>query len=112
MKTIQVNNVSEIPVNYTGIVHVESGTKIWYKNGKWHREDGPAYISISGWEEWHLNGKFVWHSEYNKLDFTNKIVLLKEQYPEYPTIQIWKWIDKNGIREQMIISGMEECVKK
>ena len=33
------------------------GTKRWYKNGKLHREDGPALEYISGDKHWYKNGK-------------------------------------------------------
>jgi uncharacterized protein YodC (DUF2158 family) len=32
------------------------GTKYWYLNDKFHREDGPAIEYISGTKAWHLNG--------------------------------------------------------
>ena len=32
------------------------GTKVWFLNGKRHREDGPAY-ECGGYKEWSLNGK-------------------------------------------------------
>ena len=31
--------------------------KIWKKNGKFHREDGPAVIDSNGTKEWHLKGE-------------------------------------------------------
>ena len=34
-----------------------SGDKVWYLNGKCHREDGPAVERASGAKEWRLNGK-------------------------------------------------------
>ena len=33
------------------------GTKAWWLNGKYHREDGPAYESLNGTKAWYLNGK-------------------------------------------------------
>lgn len=33
------------------------GTKIWYKNGKEHREDGPAVENVNGTKAWYLNGE-------------------------------------------------------
>ena len=33
------------------------GTKEWTLNGKFHREDGPAYIGATGTKVWCLNGK-------------------------------------------------------
>jgi hypothetical protein len=34
------------------------GTLRWYQNGKWHRVDGPAYISKDGNQIWYQNGKY------------------------------------------------------
>ena len=34
-----------------------NGTKQWWLNGKRHREDGPAYEHSDGFKEWFLNGK-------------------------------------------------------
>ena len=34
-----------------------NGTKCWYLNGKYHREDGPAIEYADGDKEWYLNGK-------------------------------------------------------
>jgi hypothetical protein len=44
-------------IKYTVIVD-DDGTKRWYLNGKFHREDGPAVEWTSGTKEWFLNGKF------------------------------------------------------
>jgi hypothetical protein len=30
------------------------GTKLWYLNGKLHREDGPAIEYLNGYKEWYL----------------------------------------------------------
>ena len=32
------------------------GTKAWYLNRKYHREDGPSFIRWDGYKEWCLNG--------------------------------------------------------
>ena len=34
-----------------------NGHEEWYWHGKLHRENGPAYISIDGYEEWFMHGK-------------------------------------------------------
>ena len=34
-----------------------NGNKVWYLNGKRHREDGPAYEGTNGDKKWYLNGK-------------------------------------------------------
>ena len=33
-----------------------TGTKYWFLNGKYHREDGPAIEYANGQKEWFLNG--------------------------------------------------------
>jgi len=32
-------------------------TRCWYLNGKKHREDGPAVMSVDGSKYWYLNGE-------------------------------------------------------
>ena len=34
-----------------------NGSKYWYKNGKYHRTDGPAVEYTDGGKSWYLNGK-------------------------------------------------------
>jgi hypothetical protein len=43
-------------IEYTVKVH-ESGDKLWYLNGKMHREDGPAIENANGDNHWCLDGK-------------------------------------------------------
>ena len=40
-------------------IEYPNGTKYWYLNGKRHREDGPAIEWASGTKFWYLNGKQV-----------------------------------------------------
>jgi hypothetical protein len=35
----------------------DNGTRYWYLNGKYHREDGPAIEWADGSNEWWLNGE-------------------------------------------------------
>ena len=38
--------------------HIDKdGTKRWYLNGNFHREDGPAVEHADGTKSWYLNGK-------------------------------------------------------
>ena len=94
---------------YTGGIEWENGDVFWYKNGKPHREDGPTYIRSAGYKAWWLDGKVIW-SSYDKLDLTNQIILSKTQHPNYPTVQVWKILNKNKVYEQTIIPGMEEFI--
>jgi len=34
----------------------DSGTKMWFLNGMFHREDGPAHEGFDGTKIWYLNG--------------------------------------------------------
>src|ERR1700677_2010702 len=55
-------NCMEDGLKLQGEPEIDSvGTKEWYLNGKWHREDGPAIEYTNGDKEWYLNGK--WHRE-------------------------------------------------
>jgi hypothetical protein len=58
MKTIKVRDYREIPMYFTGIVEYPNGSKLWYRNGKQHREDGPAWEGTDGEKVWFLNGKY------------------------------------------------------
>ena len=53
-------------------------------------------------------GVYIWHSKIEKFDLRNKIILSKEQHPEYPTCQVWNYVNEHGIKEQIIIPEMEE----
>lgn len=45
----------------------ESGVEVWYKDGKWHREDGPAIIYPSGKKEYYLNMNYIEEKDYLKV---------------------------------------------
>jgi hypothetical protein len=40
-----------------GYIKYKNGEQEWWKNGKLHREDGPARIYQDGSQEWYLRGK-------------------------------------------------------
>ena len=39
------------------MIEWDDGTKLWYLNGKLHREDGPAAERATGTNLWFLNGE-------------------------------------------------------
>jgi hypothetical protein len=48
------------------------GSKIWILNGEYHREDGPAVEYSNGMKSWYLNGRYFssekdWEIEVEKL---------------------------------------------
>ncbi len=59
MKTLKLKSNKPIPHTFTGIVEFWNGAKVWYKNGKWHRSDGPAVIFVDGSVDYWINGERV-----------------------------------------------------
>ena len=51
-------------IKYTVEVYA-NGTKYWYQNGQWHREDGPAVEYASGTKYWYLNGENLSEEEFD-----------------------------------------------
>jgi hypothetical protein len=43
--------------NWEGCITWKSGWQDWWKNGKLHREDGPAVVRMDGSQEWRKNGE-------------------------------------------------------
>ena len=109
MKTIKPKTWHDIPQGYTGIIEYENGDKSWYKNLNLHREDGPAWIYKNDYKQWYLNDMFIWDSA-EKLNLTDQIILSKILHPNYPTVQVWKILDKDKVWEQIVIPGMEEFI--
>jgi hypothetical protein len=49
---------TEIFYHGDGVTHTyKDGTVKWYKNGKLHKEDGPAITFFFGQKEWWINGQ-------------------------------------------------------
>ena len=111
MNTIKLETWNNVPHGYTGIIEWENGNKSWYKNGDFHREDGPAYIRKDGVTFWDLDGRAIWDSS-QTLDLTNQIILSKSKHPEYPFVQIWKILNNNEVYEQIVVPGMEEYIQE
>ena len=43
-----------------------TGDKVWYLNGNFHREDGPAIEWANGDKSWYLNGEWLSEAEFNQ----------------------------------------------
>jgi len=54
--------------NFTGVVKNEHNSFIYYLNGKFHREDGPAVEWSNGDKKWFLNDKYYGSNN----DYTNE----------------------------------------
>ena len=57
-------------------IELASGSKVWYLNGKRHREDGPAVELADGTKCWFLNGKRLTEKEHQEQTqaSTNKVI--------------------------------------
>jgi hypothetical protein len=122
MKTIKVKGSNEIPKNFTGIVIQQKKGKFWFKEGKYHREDGPAIELINGEKYWYKNGLYhredgpavEWRGEYkfwylegiyfNEINLNNHVILNHFQ-GEYG-LMWYKLLDKDRIFEYPDIPGL------
>ncbi len=59
-------------IEYTVKVY-DNGTKEWFLNGKYHREDGPAIENSNGSKLWYLDGSY-----YSEQEFLEKTKPTKE----------------------------------
>jgi len=127
MKTLKINDWDQIPENFTGIAeflnrdkfwykdgkpHREdgpakeysNGTKVWYKEGLYHRENGPAREYKNGYPQWWIDSK-IYSSVWLQFLVEDSIYLGKEKgnYNLY-----WlKFLTDKGIKEFPIVPGME-----
>ena len=58
---------TEILHRLGGPAFISSDRKEWYKDGRLHREDGPAIEYANGSKHWYLNGKRVTRAEHKAL---------------------------------------------
>jgi len=99
MKTIKVFYFAEIPENFTGIAEFPNGDKYWHKEGRYHREDGPAVEFSDKSKLWYLEGK-----SYYDINLKNFVVL---DYDKGKYGIMWyKLLDKNDIFEYPDIPGL------
>ena len=45
--------------SFTGCLINGDNSKAWFKNGEYHREDGPAFEFANGSKQWRLNGTYL-----------------------------------------------------
>jgi len=60
-----------------GLIEYPHGTKVWYKNDKLHRENGPAIEYSGGTKVWYKNGKLIMESEGSVTEAQLKMFKLK-----------------------------------
>lgn len=91
MKTIKINNWTEIPNNFTGIAVSAFGT-YWYKEGNHHREDGIT-------KQWWLEDE-----NYKQINLKDYIVL--DHYQGKHNLMWYKLLDKDKIIDHPDIPGL------
>ena len=64
------------------------GTVSCYKNGKLHREDGPAIEYANGSKEWWLNGVEYTEELFNKIQLNKKLQSKLEEKPSIKKAKI------------------------
>jgi hypothetical protein len=101
MKVIKIEISSEIPENYTGIAEYPNGDKYWFKEGKYHRLDGPVFEWANGYKRYYLEGVF-----YRQVDLKDFVVL--DHYQGKYGIIWYKLLDENEILEHPDIPGLIE----
>lgn len=99
MKTIKVKDVTGIPKYFTGIVEWPDGPKYWCKEGKLHREDGPAIENKYGFKSWYLEGKC-----YYEINLKNFIIL--DYYKGKYDFMWYKLLSKDKVFECPDIPGL------
>ena len=53
----KTGEVAEKPTDTDTVIEITRDKAEWYRNGKLHREDGPAFEWSGGTREWWLNGQ-------------------------------------------------------
>jgi len=93
---------------FTGVIEFSDGLKQWIKEGKLHREDGPAaeYFGgykeyFGGYKEWFLEGK-----QYSEINLNDYIIL--DEYEGKYNLMWYKLLGKDEMLEYPDIPGLIE----
>jgi len=120
--TDEINNVKCDNMNTNTLVEYPEVTKEWLKNGKLHREDGPAIEWADGTKQWRING--LLHREdgpaWERSDGTKRWFIIdhefsKECYDEImgklqenvQNFKAFKFIQISHINSQIIIRYLD-----
>jgi len=122
MKTIKISSWLNVPENFTGVVEYSDGSKYWYKNGKLHREDGPAIENSNGTKEWYKEGNlhredgpaceyrsghkewFLNSQQFFQINLKDQIIL--DEYKGKYGLMWYNLLDKDEIIEYPDIPGL------
>ncbi len=105
METIKLKGNECIPRNYTGIAEYESGIKYWYKDGNFHRIDGPACEYRNRDKYWYIDD-FMYHP-FTLNQLIENTLFLKIEKGKYD-LDWLKFLTERGIQEFPIIPGMRD----
>ena len=92
-------SLNDMPENFTGLAYLTLGEgRFWFKNGKIHREDGPARIDDDGDTYWYkeeknhrVNGPArIWTTKNINYYFINGDYLEEEEYWCHPLVVEYK----------------------
>ena len=124
LEIVKVNNWRNFPKTFTGIVETPNGDKFWYKDGKLHKEDGPAIDCIDGLRKWWIEGKlhredgpacewtngykewYLENEEYFEINLNDYVVL--DYYKGKFGLMWYKILDIDEIIENPDIPGLIE----
>lgn len=70
MQCLDLNKIEWIMQLNGGCLTNEHGTKMWYKEGQRHRDDGPAIEYANGAKEWFKNG-FLHREDGPAIEYAN-----------------------------------------
>ena len=104
MKILKIQYLDDIPKNHTGIIEYPNGDKAWYKDGLYHRIDGPACEYSSGYKSWYIEGQLLSLNILRSLTETS--IFLGKEKGKYGLGWL-KFLTEKGIMEFPIIPGMD-----
>ncbi len=126
MEVLKLKQDEYVPNHYTGVIEFYNGNKYWYKEGKLHREDGPAVEYTDGTKKWWiggvlhridgpavemLSGSKLWYIDnvylsYRNLEhWLNTGIFLGKEKGKYG-LEWLKFLTETGIEEYPLIPGM------
>lgn len=87
-------NITDIDYNEekNELYVLEDGSHWWSKDGKFHREDGPAWISPDGTEEYWLDAIIYSKDKFNEKIFQTRLQKLKESWEKNWIYLDWSFI--------------------
>jgi len=105
METIKLKGNECVPRNYTGIAEYESGIKYRYKDGNFHRIDGPA-CEYRKYKYWYIDDIMYYPFMLNEL--IKDSLFLKIEKGKYDLDWLKFLTENEGIKEFPIVPGMEQ----